>query len=143
MRSRQLPSRSGHLVFDLDAWRCGSGARHADAAESGWAEDRLGYVRCADCALRAGWPLSPGRPEGVLQDPWPVRCDGCGRLFVDERAERSHVYGQGFHALHDAAVRRAWAEGWRGGPHPEVDRLRTPHPDRDREGCRYEWLPLR
>ena len=136
-------SRLGMAVFDLDAWRCGSGARHADAAESGWAEGEAGRVYCADCAAIKDLPLARARPEDVLQDPWAVRCYRCSRLFVDERAERRAAYGEDFHAPYDAAVRRAWAEGWRGGPHPDVDRFRAPHPDAGSTGCRYTWLPTR
>lgn len=120
-------------VFDLDAWACAT-ARCREAAGRPWAEGKAGRLLCVDCAARIGLPLEAG---GLVELP-EIECDGCGVTFIDERAERSHVYGQGPHALLDLAIRAAWADGWRGGPHVEVDRLRRPHPDSSR--CR--WAPI-
>lgn len=120
-------------VFDVDAWAVAT-ARCREAAGPPWIVDRLGYLFCADCAARKGLELDSG---GLTSIP-ERECDGCGATFIDDRTERSYVYGQGPHALLDAAMRSAWANGWRGGPHVEVDRLRRPHPD----GDWYRWAPI-
>jgi hypothetical protein len=117
-------------VFDIDAWAVAT-ARSREAAGRPWAEGHTGRLFCADCAARVGLELEPG---GLVSIP-EIECDGCGATFTDDRTERSHTYGQGPHALLDDAMRSAWASGWRGGPHVDVDRLRRPHPD----GGRCRW----
>lgn len=125
-------------VFDVDAWACAT-ARCREAAGRPWAEGTAGRVYCADCADRIALPLEPG---GLVEPP-EMGCDSCGARFVVERTERSHVFGQGDHAILDAAIRAAWADGWRGGAHPDVDRLRVPHPARESSFGRVYWSAVR
>lgn len=125
-------------VFDLDAWACAT-ARYREAAGRPWAEGKAGRIYCADCAARIGLLLELG---GLVSLP-EIRCDSCGARFMDERVERSHVFGQGDHKMLDAAIRAAWADGWRGGPHRDVDALRAPHPDRESSFGRVFWTAIR
>ena len=125
-------------IFDIDAWACyatravPSATRHDAPPACSWKGPPACGIYCVDCRPDPA-PADAGRPEigdecagcGCL---FGDECAGCGCLFVDHRVERSHVYGQGDHALLDAAIRAAWASGWRGGPHQDVDRFMEPIP---------------
>lgn len=115
-------------VFDLDAYACASTARIPSATRhnaflgpASWKDPPACGMYCLDCR-----PDPP--PEDIMWPDGGDTCAGCGARFVDHRVERSHVYGQGDHAMLDAAIRAAWKAGWRGGPHPDVDRLMEPIP---------------